>query len=132
MTMPHERTRALRWGHEVLQEICDDALIADKERGGAAELLRTYASPARVLESIEADVTCIPADAAAAIERTGSLLRSIRISESCDEQVRRSLTYALRHFPEPESAGRWTHSSSACTIKDWLLPEDGKRPAIPS
>ena len=124
MTMPHERTRALRWGHEVLLEISGDALIDDKERGRAAELLRTFPSPAMVLEWIEAGVACIPADAAAAIEGTGSLLRSIRISESCSEHLRRSLTFALRHFPAPESTGRWIHSLSAFTIRDWLLPED--------
>ena len=124
MTMAHERTRALRWGHEVLQEICGDTLIADKYRGRAAELLRTLPSPALVLEWIEADVTCIPADAAADIEAVGALLRAIRISEFCSEQLRRSLTFALRHFPEPESTGRWTRSSAAFTIRDWLLPED--------
>ena len=124
MTMPHERCRALRWGHEVLQEICDDASIADKERGTAAELLRIYPSPAMVLAWIVADVTCIPADAAAAIEAAGALLRAIRISEFCGGQLRRSLNFALRHFPEPESTRRWTHSLSAFTIRDWLLPED--------
>ena len=124
MTMPHERTRALRWGHEVLKEVCDDALLDDKYRGRAAELLRTFPSPVIVLEWIEADVTCIPADAAAAIEAAGALFRAIRISEFCGEQLRRSLTFALRHFPEPESTRRWTHSLSAFTIRDWLLPED--------
>ena len=124
MTMPHERTRALRWGHEVLQEVCNDTSIADKEREKAAEILRNFPSPAMVLEWIEADVTCIPADAAAAIEAAGALLRAIRISEFCGEQLRRSVTFALRHFPEPESTRRWTHSLSAFTIRDWLLPED--------
>ena len=124
MTMPHERTRALRWGHEVLLEICDDASIAETERGRAAELLRIYPSPDIVLGWIEADVTCISAEAAAAIEAAGALLRAIRISEFCGGQLRRSLTFALRHFPEPESTGRWAHSLSAFTIRDWLLPED--------
>ena len=124
MTMPHERTRALRWGHEVLQEICDDASIADKERGRAAELLRIYPSPDIVLGWIEADVACITAEPAAAIEAAGALFRTIRISEFCGEQLRRSLTFALRHFPEPESTRRWTRSLSAFTITDWLLPED--------
>ena len=124
MTMPFERTRALRWAHEGLSEICGDVALAHKYRAKAAELLRTYPSPAMVSQWIGGDVTCIPADAAAAIEETGALMRSIRTSTSCSEQMRRSLDFTLRHFPQPETARRWAESSAAWTITTWLLPED--------
>lgn len=124
MTMPNERTKALRWAHEVLGEICGDESIDRQCRGSAAQLLRTFPPPETVLAWIEEDVACIPEDAANAIERAGVFLRSIRTSESGGEQLRRSITYALRHFPQPDEAGRWSRSFPACTIRDWLLQED--------
>lgn len=124
MTMAHERTRALRWGHEVLREIRDGAALADKDRARAGELLRTYLSPSAVSEWIKEDVTSIPTVAAAAIEETGTLMRSILMSKVCTEPLRRSLTFTLRHSPEPGTAGPWAKSSAAWTITTWLLPEN--------
>ena len=124
MTMPFERTRSLRWGHEVLGEIRDDAAVADKDRAKADELLRTYPSPSTVTDWIQEDVPCIPAVAAAAIEETGTLMRSILMSEVCAEPLRRSLTFTLRHFPEPGTAVPWAKCSAAWTIATWLLPEN--------
>lgn len=124
MTMPFERTRALRWGHEVLGEIRDDAALAHMDRAKAGELLRTYPSPSAVSEWIQQDVTCIPAVVAAAIEETGTLMRSILMSEVCTEPLRRSLTFTLRHYPQTGTAGRWAKSSAAWTITTWLRPEN--------
>jgi len=124
MTMANERTRSLRWAHEVLNEISGDESIEDSGRASATAALRIFPSPAAVSGWIEADVTCIESDAADAIEQAGKLLRSIRLSDSCSEQLRRSITYVLRHYPQPEEAKRWTRSSTARSIRYWLLPED--------
>ena len=124
MTMPNERTKALRCAHEVLGEICGDEALDGQCRGNAAELLRAFPSPDTVLAWIEADVAFIPADAANAIELTRVFLRSTRNSESSGERLRRSIIYVLRHFPQPDEAGRWSRSSPAWTIRDWLLQED--------
>lgn len=124
MTMPFERTRSLRWAHEVLSEICADASLGEKDKAKAEDLLRTYPSPSAVSQWIREDVTCIPAVAVAAIEETGTLMRSILMGEVCTEPLRRSLTFTLRHFPEPGTAGRWAKSSAAWTITTWLRPEN--------
>ena len=124
MTMPHERTRSLRWAFEVLQETRDDALVNDGDRARAAELLVSFPTPETVLEWIQSDASCIPVDAALAIEETGVLLSSIYRSETCPAKLGHSVMFTLRHFPQPGSAERWTKSSAGWTITTWLLQED--------
>lgn len=124
MTMPHERARSLRWAFETLQEIRDDALVNDRDRARAAELLVSFPTPTTVLEWIQSDASCIPVDAALAIEGTGVLLSFIYRSETCPAKLRHNVMFTLRHFPQPGSAERWAKSSAAWTITTWLLPED--------
>jgi len=124
MTMPHERTRSLRWAYEVLQEIRADELVTDGDRTRAAELLVSFPTPATVLGWLQSDASCIPVDAALAIEGTGDLLRSIYRSETCPGNLRHNLTFTLRHFPDRKSAERWSRCSAALPIRTWLLPED--------
>lgn len=124
MTMPHERTRSLRWGGEVLQEICDDASVNENERARAAELLRNYPTPVTVSHWIQSDVYCISLEAARAIEGTGELLRFILPSPACSAPLRRSVLFALRHFPQAGEARRWARESCKLTIRGWILPED--------
>ena len=59
MTMPNERTRALRWGYEVLQEIAEDPSVRDEQRSKAAEVLVDYPPPADVSRWIQEDVSSI-------------------------------------------------------------------------
>jgi hypothetical protein len=124
MTMPHERTRSLRWAFEVLQEVRGDAMANDGDRARAAELLVSFPTPTTVLEWIQSDAPCLPVDAALAIEGAGDLLRSIYRSETCPPKLRHNVMFALRHFPERASAQRWTRGSAALPIRTWLLPED--------
>ena len=123
MTMPHERTRSLRWAFEVLQQVRADALANDGDRARAAELLVSFPTPATVLEWIQSNTSCLPVDAALAIEGAGDLLRSIHRSETCPAKLRHDVMSALRHFPECASAQRWTKASAGLSIRTWLLPE---------
>lgn len=127
MSMAEERTRSLRWAHELLEEIIADESLDGSSRASATDALRRFPSPAVVSGWIEADVSCIPADAADAIEQTGRLLRTIHLSESCSDSLRLNVTYALRHFPQPEDAGRWTRGIESRSVKDWLSPEAADR-----
>ena len=105
--MQHERTRALRWGHEFLQEACDDPSVDTCLRAKAAELQRSYPLPAVVLDWIDSDVPCIPAEAVLTIEGTATLLAGLDCSiRSLSSELRRSATFTLRHFPEPGTAER--------------------------
>ena len=124
MTMPHERTRSLRWGGEVLQEICDDASVNESERARAAELLQNYPTPVTVSHWIQSDVYCIPLEAARAIEGTGELLRFILPSPACSAPLRRSVLFALRHFPQSGTADHWSRTDQRFSITQWLLPEN--------
>lgn len=128
MTMPSERTRTLRWGFEVLQEISDAAMVTDREKARAAELLDTYPTPLAVSSWIDEDVPCLPVEAAVAIEATGDLLRDILRSEAFPADLRRSVMFTLRHFPEPGDAERWSRPCRDETIRAWLMPEDSCGP----
>ena len=122
--MPHERTRALRWGCEFLQEACADPSVDISLRAKASALQRIYPLPAVVLGWIDSDVSCIPAEAAVAIEDTARLLALIVRSSACSSELRRSATFALRHFPEPGTAERWAVAVRHGSIRQWLLRED--------
>ena len=124
MTMPHERARSMRWGHEFLQEVCEDALVTSSVRAEAAELQRSYPSPALVLEWINEDVSCIPVEAALSFERTAELLAFIVRSYACSDQLRRSAVVTSRHFPLPGEAQGWTVAVRGFSIQQWILPED--------
>ena len=60
MTMPHERTRSLRWGFEFLGEMLSDETIDDHTRATAQRLLLSYPRPEQILELIEADAPGLP------------------------------------------------------------------------
>lgn len=124
MTMPHERTRALRWGHEVLPEICGDSSVLGSVKARAAELMGAYPGPDVVLQWIHEEVACIPVEAAVAIEEAVNLFHSIWRSENCPAQLREALTFTLRHFPQAGEARRWARGSCKLTIRGWILPED--------
>jgi hypothetical protein len=124
MTMPNERTRSLRWGYEVLEEIRADDLVGTNDRTKAAELLCNYPTPAMLSEWIRSDVSFIPAKAALAIEETGELMRIIWRSPACSAALRRSLTFTLRHFPDRGSTRYWAVDRGNLSIREWLLPED--------
>ena len=124
MTMPHERTRSLRWGSEVLQEIFDDDMVGINERTKAAELLRNFPSAAEVSEWIQLDVSCIPAEAALAIEGAGELLQVMLRSPASSAKLKHSVMFTLRHYPCAGETERWTASGRDGSIREWLLPED--------
>lgn len=124
MTMPNERTRALRWGREALNQILDDPGLGASLTARARDLLRTYPEPAIVLGWIADDVKCIPAAAAEAIEGAGELLRLAQASGSCSADLDRSLRFTLRHFPQAGEARGWTREQAWGSLANWLFPED--------
>lgn len=124
MTMPHERTRALRCAYETLVQIRDGTHFQDTVRGRAGALLCEYPKPELIAAWIEINATSIPESAANAIDATGALLRELWYSDSCPVEVRDQLSYTLRHFPEEGHAKLWARSCALESITEWLLPED--------
>ena len=123
MTMPHERTRALRFAHEALVEISASPQVGEANRAAAEALLSSFPSPGEVAEWIEAAAS-IPASAAAAIEAAGLLFRAMWRSDSCPAEVRESLKFTLRHYPGAGEVLSWVHVVSDRPITAWVLPED--------
>lgn len=124
MTMPNERTRALRWGYEVLQQICEDHSVSGDQRSEAAELLRVYPPPIQVTRWIQEDVACIPLLEAIAIERMSELLQIMNHQSTISPELRRSIALTHRHHPQPGDAEGWAVAHYGLSIRNWLLPED--------
>ncbi len=126
MTMPHERTRALRFGHETLVEISASPQVDEASRAAAVALLSSFPAPCEVTEWINT-TTSVPAPAAAAIEAAGLLFRAMWRSDSCPAELRESLKFTLRHYPGAGEVLRWVHVIGDRPITAWLLPEDHYR-----
>lgn len=124
MTMPSERIRALRWGGEFLQEMITHPSLRDDDRVMATTLLQIYPNAEVVRQWIAEGVAAIPAEAAAAIEATGQLLRSLQFGGRCPPELAQSLRFTLRHFPEVGQAVRWSDPHWLGPIHHWLLPEN--------
>lgn len=82
MTMPHERTRGLKWAHEMLVEVSSGVIGTTTDRHKSRVLLDDFPTPAHVLSWLEVDAA-LPCPAASAIEQAGALLSDLRLSVDC-------------------------------------------------
>ena len=123
MTMPHERTRSLRWGFEFLGEMLSDETIEVSLRVAAQRLLLTYPRPEQVLELIEADAPGLPLAAIEALVEASALWTRLRISGQGSQETRHTLMFVQRHFPEPWLS-RMLGAAPTDGLRSWLLPED--------
>jgi hypothetical protein len=123
MTMPSERTRALRWAHELLHEVGNGAVGSAKDSDRAQALLGDFPTTANVLAWLAGDAT-LPGSAASAIEQVGAFLNELRLSVSCLPEHKEQLYRVLRHYPEPGEALCWTGATAENGLHDWLQPED--------
>lgn len=127
MTMPQERTRALRWGWEFLLELRASDALTPEQRAAVDALLLHYPSRAEIrlwaeelskeerlfgpmLEPEEApnDEASVPdtiprlpvsaTDRAAVIIEAERFFKSLR-GAGLPERLRRQIPYVLRHFP---------------------------------
>jgi len=123
MTMPHERTRSLRWGYQLLGEMILDTTIDASTRAVAQRLLETYPNPEMVLTLINADAPKLPEEAAAALVAAGELWRRLRRSDQGTEETRHNLLFTERHFPDASTASMLSRENHD-GLRIWLLPED--------
>ena len=94
MTMPDERVRSLRWGHEWLVDVA--ASTADPEIASkAADLLRLYPKTHPI------DMDEISEEERQAVMQLRTFLMECRTSKSLDPELKRQIVYVLRHFPSP-------------------------------
>ena len=123
MTMPHERTRSLRWGFEFLGEMLLDETIEASIRAMAQRLLLTYPRPEQILELIEADAPGLSQKEIDALIEASVLWARLRTSGQGSDETRHTLMFVQRHFPEPWLSQRLGTASEG-GVRRWLLPED--------
>lgn len=123
MTMPHKRTRSIRWGHELLGEMLGDPSVDEAIKAAARTLLMTYPSPAAVSQWIDDHAAAIAPAAAQAIVEGADLWARLRRSGQGSDKTRRSLVFAERHFPEPWMA-QMLATNPIDGIRGWLMQED--------
>lgn len=144
MTMPHEYTRALRWGWEFLWEIHESSEVPAEIRDQAAALLGHYPTPDEIREWAKHDpnigvfgskilgreetLTTHPdipptisrppvsrEEYVKAISDAGIFFLHLRGDDRLPEKLNRQIPYVLRHFP----IGGWQGAASA----DSVVPE---------
>jgi hypothetical protein len=126
MTMPLERTRALRWGWEFLMELQSSHSLTAEQRMEVEALLlvvpcardlREWTAPgafnpmsfelereeeavsrAEVPESIDRPFLSMD-QYADSVVRAGAFFKSLNGANNLDESLRRQVPYVLRHWP---------------------------------
>ena len=124
MTMPNERTRALRFGHDALELIAEDSALDETVRARAREVLDTYPTQDEVLRWIGADVRILPERAVQALSATADLLFFTGNLRRASADTARAIEYARRHYPQRADCEEWKTEQRFQTIREWLLPED--------
>ena len=123
MTMPHERTRSLRWGFEFLGEMLLDETIETSIRATAQRLLLTYPRPEKILELIEADAPGLSQTEIEALAEARAVWARLRTCGQGSDGTRHTLMFVQRHFPEPWLSQRLGAAPEGA-VRRWLLPED--------
>ena len=123
MTMPHERTRSLRWGFEFLGEMLLDETIEASIRATAQRILLAYQRPETILELIDADAPGLPQTEIEALVDASALWARLRTSGQGSDETRHTLMFVQRHFPEPWHSQKLGAARSD-GLPGWLRPED--------
>lgn len=125
MTMPHERTRAIGWGKEMLLSIQEDHCIPAVLRARAGAIDPGYPTALALQDWLAAGKTKLPPDWAESISSANQLFLDVQWPVVGSETTRRELTATLRHFPDPWTIKCMVTSDEA--IARWLLPADSYR-----
>jgi len=120
MTTPDERTRSLRWAHELLGAISSDGELAAEIRERAIAASSAFPSPQTIQSLIASNAERLPIDMAIAIEAARALLVDIEASGFASAPMRRDILYTLRHFPLARAAERVSRARFAFGIESWV------------
>lgn len=125
MTMPAERMRSLRWGHELLSAIQADVTLSESVRVRAAELLDHYPSARSLHDLLTVGARALPAAWADSIEAARLLFEELQFSGGGTTETRRHLLYTRRHFPLRGSAHAVARPGPCGNLAEWIAPEEG-------
>ena len=121
MTMPDERSRAIRWGQELLGQISEDATLPESLTKAARRIASTYPSSQDLEVRLRIGAEGLPPGWAATLLDAVELFEKLQVEGLGSNQTRRGLMYTLRHFPD----GRTIHvMSRSASLRDWLQPTD--------
>ena len=123
MTMPNERTRALRWGRELLELLAEDEVIDPGIRQQAGSILRAYPMPGQLEGLVAEGALTIPADTAIAIQQACMLFLRLDRDDGCSDALLRDRLFTMRHFPDPGAIDLWSRPVPGHQLSDWLWLE---------
>ena len=124
MTMPDERTRAIRWGGELLEleQIASDIALLDTMISAAHRVALRYPTPEALEERLRSGAPGLPLEWTTALFEALDLFDAMRASALGSASTRSHLMYTLRHFPDQMTIRAMSRSSS---MQEWLhLPMD--------
>lgn len=124
MTMPDERTRSLRWGHELLAEISADSELSSEIRDLARSVGLTFPSPQAVQALIASNAESLPVDLAVALETARALFVEIQMSGTGSAATRKGVVYTLRHFPPAGAASSAASGRFIFGIESWVARDE--------
>ena len=122
MSTPEERTRALRWGWELLRDMQRDETVPVESVDRARALALRYPAPAMLQELLASGARRLPQDLGAAIDDARTLFEELQVRGSGTADTRRFLLYTLRHFPLYHALARVDDCLGGLQV--WLQPED--------
>jgi hypothetical protein len=122
MTMPYERTRAIGWGWELLEELANDELLSEAARTQARALRSVYPSSEALEQLLREATKGLPPAWADALVEAGTLFTNLQDAGQGDERTRKGLRCTLRHFPE----GRAIRGMERSALIGYWLEADGE------
>ena len=125
VTVPHERTRAIDWGKEMLTSIQEDDSIPAALRARAGAIDPEYPTALALQDWLAAGKIGVPQDWAESISTAYQLFLDVQWPVVGSEATRRELTATLRHFPDSYTIDLMATSDES--IASWLLPADHYR-----
>jgi len=126
MTMPGERTRSLRWAHELLGALSMEGELPTEIRDRACAISSAFPSPQTIQSLIASNAERLPTDLAIAIEAARALLVDLQASGYAPAPMQQDILYTLRHFPPAGAAKGFARGRFAFGIESWLGRDNGE------
>ena len=123
MTMPNERTRALRWGRELLERLVGEQALDPTIRQQAQRILPAYPMPGQLERLVTDGAPVLPAEASVAIQQAWLLFFRLDREDGCSDEVLYDRQCTMRHFPDPGDIDRWSRPVPGHRLSDWLWLE---------